>query len=71
MVTNKLEKMALSPEETAQVLGLHVNSVRALIHNGKLPAIKLGRKYLISVIELRKWLGSQSYINPPSAPAGR
>ena len=56
MVTEKLEKMALSPDETAQVLGLHVNSVRALIHSGKLPAIKLGRKFLVSRLELQKWL---------------
>ena len=56
MLTEKLEKMALSPDETAQVLGLHVNSVRALIHSGKLPAIKLGRKFLVSRLELQKWL---------------
>jgi excisionase family DNA binding protein len=58
MLTEKLEKMALSPDETAQVLGLHVNSVRALIHRGKLPAIKLGRKFLVSRLELQKWLSN-------------
>ncbi len=68
MLTEKLEKMALSPEETAQVLGLHVNSVRALIHNGKLPAIKLGRKFLISRQELQKWLAGQSN-QPPASGA--
>jgi len=58
-MSEKLEKMAIraySPTLAAQVLGLHVNTVRALIRSGTIPSIKLGRKYLIGVSELEKWL---------------
>ena len=64
MTLAKFEKMALSPCECAELCGLHVNTVRKLVQDKKLPAIKLGRKILISRIELEKWLAGQS-TQPP------
>jgi excisionase family DNA binding protein len=59
----KLEKKAYSAEAIAQVTGLHINTVRALLRNGTIPSIKLERKYLVSVSNLEKWLsGNQENI---------
>jgi len=52
----KLEKLACTPGICAELLSIHVNTVYSLIHSGRLPAIKLGRKYLISLKELQNWL---------------
>jgi len=63
------EKMAFSVKETADCLGLCSNTVYELIKSGKLPAITLGRKILVSKLELSKWLAGQSS-NTPAAPTG-
>jgi excisionase family DNA binding protein len=62
-----VEKMAFSVKETADCLGLCSNTVYELIQSGKLPAIRLGRKILVSKIELQAWLkdGNQ----PPASGA--
>ena len=52
----KLEKKAFSAEDIAQVTGLHINTVRALLRNGTIHSIKLERKYLVSVSNLEIWL---------------
>jgi len=50
------KKIALTVQEAAETISLHPNTVYALIAKGRLPAIRLGRKYLISRIELEKWV---------------
>jgi len=50
------EKVAYSVRETAEALGLHPNTVYELISEGKLPALRLGRKILVSRVELEKWV---------------
>ena len=59
----KIEKKAYSPALAAQACGLHVNTVRELIRTGKLRAIKLQRKYLISVADLQSFLSGDK---PPT-----
>jgi len=61
-----VEKMAYSIRETAEAIGLHPNTVYELVQGGKLPALKLGRKILISKVELAAWLAGQSSTNPPA-----
>jgi excisionase family DNA binding protein len=61
------EKMAFSVKETADSLGLCSNTVYELIQSGKLPAIHLGRKILVSKIELQTWLKNG---NTPPAGTG-
>ena len=61
------EKMAFSVKETADSLGLCSNTVYELIQSGKLPAIHLGRKILVSKIELQTWLKNGN--TPPAAGA--
>jgi excisionase family DNA binding protein len=64
-----IEKMAYSIRETAEAIGLHPNTVYELVKSGKLPAITLGRKILVSKLELSKWLAGQSNPTPPAAGA--
>lgn len=63
-----VEKMAYSIQEASEAIGLHPNTIYGLVKSGKLPAITLGRKILISKIELSRWLAGQSN-TPPSAGA--
>jgi len=53
-----IEKMALSIKETAEAIGLHPNTVYELVQSGRLPAVKLGRKILISKQELGIFLSN-------------
>lgn len=43
----------LTPEQVAAYLGLHVRTIRAYIHDGKLRAALCGNRYLIR----RVWIG--------------
>lgn len=58
------EKLALTPAEAAELLGMSVNSVYRLLHDGKIPSVKLGmeRKFLIPRGELIKILTSGEII---------
>jgi len=53
-----IEKMAYSIRETAEAIGLSPNTVYLLVQSKKLPAVKLGRKILISKLELSAWLAN-------------
>jgi excisionase family DNA binding protein len=59
-----VEKMAYSIRETAEAIGLHPNTVYELVQSGRLPAVKLGRKILISKLELAAWLGHSQSSQP-------
>lgn len=59
-MTNTNLTMALTPEQIAADTSLHINTIYQLIKDGKLPHIKLGRRYLISRAEYEKWLSGQS-----------
>ena len=63
-----VEKMAYSIQETSEAIGVHPNTIYSLVKSGKLPAITLGRKKLISKLELAKWLAGLS--NTPKTPTG-
>ena len=64
-MTNTNLTMALTPEQIAADTSLHINTIYQLIKDGKLPHIKLGRRYLISRAEYEKWLSGQ----PTQPPA--
>ena len=52
------EKIALTVREAAEAISCHPNTVYELIASGKLPALRLGRKILVSRIELEKWVAN-------------
>jgi len=47
----------LSTQEVADVLGIHVNTVKALITKKKLQAFKVGRVLKINKADLQRYVG--------------
>jgi len=55
--------LALSAQDTADLLGVHVNTVKHMIHDGRLPAVKVGRAWRVKRETVKALLdaeGSQS-----------
>lgn len=51
-------------DEVAELLGLHVKTVRGYVRSGKLPATRLGKSYRIAAADLATFTGQ-----PPMPPA--
>jgi excisionase family DNA binding protein len=47
-----------SVEQVAELLGLHVKTVRGYVHDGKLKATKVGKQYRITDSDLAAFTGS-------------
>jgi excisionase family DNA binding protein len=54
-----MEPLALSINETAKALSLGRTSIYALIREGRLETVKLGRRTLIKVASVRRLLGGE------------
>ena len=48
------------PEWVAERLGLERNTVYRFLHEGTIPAVQLGRKWLISESRLERWLAEEA-----------
>lgn len=49
-----------SAEQVADILGLHVRTVRSYVREGRLAAVRMGKQYRISERSLREFTGSAS-----------
>jgi excisionase family DNA binding protein len=49
-----------SAEEVASILGLHVRTVRGYVRDGRLPAVRIGKRYRIAEQDLRVFTGGRS-----------
>jgi len=47
--------MALTPEQIAAETSLHINTVYTYIKSGKIPSVKLSRRYLVSRAEFENF----------------
>ncbi|TDB91846.1 DNA-binding protein [Actinomadura sp. KC216] len=56
-----------SVEEVADLLGLHVRTVRGYIRTGRLKAVRIGKQYRISAADLEALTGRPA--PPPARPA--
>ncbi|WP_036438551.1 helix-turn-helix domain-containing protein [Mycobacterium sp. URHB0044] len=56
-----------SAEEVAEVLGLHVRTVRGYVRDGRLPAVRIGKQYRIAEQDLREFTGGGQTI-PATEP---
>jgi excisionase family DNA binding protein len=50
-------RAAFSVEEVAELLGLHVNTVRRAVWRGDVRAVRIGRRVLIPRAEVERLLG--------------
>ncbi|WMX48608.1 helix-turn-helix domain-containing protein [Streptomyces roseicoloratus] len=55
-------------EQIAELLDLHVKTVRGYVRDGRLPAARVGRQYRISREDLEAFTGTP--VSPASAPRG-
>lgn len=46
-----------SAEQVADILGLHVRTVRGYVRDGRLPAVRVGKQYRIAEQDLRAFTG--------------
>lgn len=51
-----MEKLAYKPAEAAGLLGLHVQSVRRLVDEGRLGAVRVGRRIVIPARSIESFL---------------
>ena len=52
--------LTISPDKAANKLGLAPNIVRNMIYNGELPSIRVGKRWLIPVKALERWVEDQT-----------
>lgn len=50
------KRLAYSPREVSELLGVHINTILKYVDRGVLPAQRLGKRILIPATELEKWL---------------
>lgn len=56
-------KLCLSAIEVAEEIGLSVSMIRKLTNNGEIPHLKIGRRVLYPVSELKNWY-TKCIVNP-------
>ena len=54
------ERIAVNAAEAAELLGISVPVLRQLTRRADFPAVKLGRRWVISVAGLQRWLDEQA-----------
>ncbi|NLN84455.1 MAG: helix-turn-helix domain-containing protein [Firmicutes bacterium] len=53
-------KLALSIPQAADALGLSETFTRQLVYSGELPAVKVGRRWIVPVNALDRWLAERT-----------
>ena len=62
------ERLTMTVEEAAEVLGISRNSAYEAVRRGEIPSLRLGRRILIPAEQLRRFLaGEQPVVSPGSA----
>jgi len=51
-----MNKLTLTPKETAKELGIGMNKVYELIGKNIIPSVRVGRRFLVPVCSLENWL---------------
>ena len=58
-VMSSTDRRTYTPEEVARLLGIHLNSVYSMLKMGSLPAVRAGRRWLISKKRFEVWLDGE------------
>ena len=59
-----------SPDEVAELLDLHVKTVRRFIREGKLNAARIGKQYRVALSDLNAFVGSEE-MEPSTSTSNR
>jgi excisionase family DNA binding protein len=54
------EKMLMSVREAAQALGIGRDTAYGLIRDGRLPAVRVGRRVLVPRTALERWIEAET-----------
>lgn len=54
------ERLALNAAEAAEMIGVSVPTLRQLTHRADFPVVRVGRRYLIPIAGLQRWLDEQA-----------
>ncbi len=65
------ERLLLTINEAAQLLGIGKTLAWSLVQRGELPSVRLGRLVRIPLAELEAWITAQAKGQPLDAPALR
>ena len=60
--TKMTSKQFLTVEEVARRFGVNVTTIYRLVHQGKLPAFKLGNQWRFSEARLEEWVADRERI---------
>jgi excisionase family DNA binding protein len=64
-----MEEKLYSPDQVADLLGLHVRTVRGYVRDGSLKAVRIGKQYRIAHEDLEAFTGRS--LTPPAETAVR
>lgn len=59
----------LTVEQAAELLGVRPKTIRALAHEGKIPAVKVGKPWRFDETLLREWIAAKSQENVKQCPS--
>ena len=62
------ERLVYSVKEVASLLGLNLGGTYALIHDGTIPAIRMGGRWLVPKKRFHDWLDGQVEEDEPPSP---
>jgi excisionase family DNA binding protein len=54
------ERLTMTVQETATALGISKNTAYDLVHQGVIPSVRLGRRFLVPKQALNAWLDDQA-----------
>lgn len=55
-----MEKLTVTVEEMAGIIGVSKPKAYELAHSENFPAVRIGRRIVVPVDELKRWLASQA-----------
>jgi excisionase family DNA binding protein len=70
-MADALEALTLTPQQAATKLGIGRASMYALLRQGRVPSVRLGRIYRVPVRVLEEMLARPESLSLPDGPTGR
>ncbi len=65
-----MERQTLTVEETAEILGIGRNSAYEAVRQGRLPVVRMGKRYLVPKAALEEMLATTTAVQPAAVQSG-